>query len=76
MIRFLLLGGQWGPVPWTALASLGGSFLGAAGLFVLLDPTWSTYPWVGALVSSGLAVSGAILVLLGIARRRRTSRQG
>ena len=71
MIRFLLLGGRFGPVPWNILVVLGGVFLLAAGLFVLLDPSWFTYPLVGFLETGAFAAAGVALVAVGAYRRRR-----
>jgi hypothetical protein len=75
MIRFLLLGGRFGPVPWTILTALGGSFLGAAALFALLYPLWSTYFPVGLIVVGGLVTVGLALLAVGAHRRRRDPAQ-
>jgi hypothetical protein len=75
MIRFLLLGGRWGPVPWTFFVALGGACLFATVLFALLDPTWSTYPTVGWLEVSLLAVISATLLAVGLHRRARELRR-
>lgn len=69
MIRYLLLGGRWGPVPWNVLVALGVACLAAAALFVLLVPSWSTYLLPGLIEAGGLGGAGVVLLAIGARRR-------
>jgi len=71
MIRYLLLGGRWGPVPGTFLLALGAACLGAAALFGVLYNRWSSDPLVGFVELAVLVLAGA--VLLGVGLRRKGS---
>ncbi len=70
MIRFFLLGGQWGPVPSSMLLALGGSAIAAAGLLFLLAPS-PAYLWLVAVESAVLGGIGSGLLAVGALRRRR-----
>jgi hypothetical protein len=74
MIRFLLLGGRWGPVPWNVFVALGASCLMAMVLVVLLYPLWSTLPLLGAIETTMLSAAGAGLLGVGAHRRAREVR--
>ena len=76
MIRFLLLGGRWGPVPWRFFVALGGACLLAAVLFALLNPTWAIYPVVGETETAVLVVIAATLLVVGLYRRAQDLRRG
>jgi hypothetical protein len=71
MIRFLLLGGRWGPVPWQFLLALGLACLAAAGLFWALYGQRSTDPFLGAAEVAILGVTAVVLLTIGIRRRGR-----
>lgn len=71
MIRYLLLGGRWGPAPWQFWIALGASCGAAAGLFLALYPWRSGEPWLGGIESGILAVAAVALLAVGLVRRRR-----
>ena len=72
MIRFGILGGRLGPVPWQLLCAVGLSVLGAAGLlyvvgYGVVDRSLLT------LEEGGLLLTGTVLTSFGWARRRRAA---
>lgn len=71
MIRWGVLGGRWGPVPWPIFLVLGAAFLGSAGLLAVL--TWGS-PWFGLRLveASGALVAGTVLLAVGFHRRARS----
>jgi len=71
MIRFLLLGGRWGPVPWQVFVVLGFSCLGAAGLFWALYPRWTSDPVLGGIEEGILGAASVVLVAIGARRRQK-----
>jgi uncharacterized membrane protein YhhN len=71
MLRYGLLGGSLGPLPWQIFITLGGAFLAAGLIFAVLFPLWSTYAWAGALEMGVSLVVGAVLLAVGWARRSR-----
>ena len=75
MIRYSLLGGTVGPVPWEMFVTMGGSLLAAAALFPLLFPLWSTWPLVGVAMTLVFATPGIVLLLLGAHRRKHDPRK-
>jgi hypothetical protein len=72
MIRFGLLGGRWGPIPWELFVTLGGSCLGAAALFVWLESPWLPGSWYRLVGWVPLTVAGLALVAVGAGRRSRS----
>jgi hypothetical protein len=71
MIRYLLLGGRWGPLPWQFLAALGVCCLGAAGLFYLMFGRWSNDRLLGGVDLAILLTTAAVLLAVGAHRRGR-----
>jgi hypothetical protein len=75
MLRYGLLGGSLGPVPWEIFITLGTAILTAGLVFAALFPLWSTYAWIGALEVGVSLTIGAVLVAVGGARRSRDPRR-
>lgn len=76
MIRYLLLGGRWDPVPWQTLLALGLACLSAAGLFWVLYGRWSTEPLLGGAEVAILGLAAAVLITFGLRRRGRDRSTG
>jgi hypothetical protein len=70
VIRFFLLGGRLGPVPWQLLFVMGVACLGASVL-ILLVGSGVLYYAVVEVESAVFAVAGASLLAVGIVRRGR-----
>lgn len=71
MLRFGLLGGVRPTAPWQVFVSLGGGALAAGALFTVLFPFWGEYAIVGLAEFGALAITGVVLVAVGLRRRRR-----
>ena len=74
MIRWGLLGGTWPESTWELFVTLGGALVGAGVLFFFLFPLWSTYPIVGVVELAIFLTAGAVLLLVGVRRRARSSK--
>lgn len=76
MIRYGLLGGSLPKAPWQIFVVLGGACLAAGVLFSLLFPDWSSYFVAGVAETIVYVAAGSGLLVAGVARRRRSLRQG
>jgi hypothetical protein len=74
MIRFLLLGGRWGPVPAPAFLALAGACLGAA-LLSFLYTLGSAFETVGRIEAGIFAIAGVTLLSVGLHRRRHPPKE-
>ncbi len=70
MLRFFLLGGRLGPVPWQLLGTLGCAALVGAG-WVAVASLGMPLGWLLRAEAGGLAVAGVVLLTAAGLRRGR-----